>query len=81
MDVNLRAPRGEHIYLFISRGIGRIFAYWAFFYFRQLFKIKRFSSNFWATFVHGKSYVLILTKNCLGFILGDFFTNLSGHPV
>jgi hypothetical protein len=24
--------------------------------------------------------VLILTKNGLGYILGDFFTNSSGHP-
>jgi hypothetical protein len=29
----------------------------------------------------GKSYVLIVTKNGLGYILGDFFTNSSGHPV
>jgi hypothetical protein len=25
-------------------------------------------------------YVLILTKNKLGYILGDFFKNSSGHP-
>jgi hypothetical protein len=29
----------------------------------------------------GKTYVLILTKNGLGYILGDFVTNSSGHPV
>jgi hypothetical protein len=29
---------------------------------------------------HGKSYVLMLTKNRLGYSLGDFFTNSSGHP-
>jgi hypothetical protein len=31
------------------------------------------------TFIHGKSYVLIITKNGLGHILGDFVTNSSGH--
>jgi hypothetical protein len=25
------------------------------------------------------SYVIILTKNCLGYILGDSFENSSGH--
>jgi hypothetical protein len=28
-----------------------------------------------------KSKELIFTKNGLGYILGDFFTNTSGHPV
>jgi hypothetical protein len=28
-----------------------------------------------------KNYILIMTKNGLGYILGDFFTNVSGHPV
>jgi hypothetical protein len=40
----------------------------------------RNSSHSWATFFLGKIYVLILTKNGLGYILGDFFTNSSGHP-
>jgi hypothetical protein len=31
-------------------------------------------------FFHSTGYVLILTKKWLGFILGDFFANLSGHP-
>jgi hypothetical protein len=31
-------------------------------------------------FFHGKCYELSLTKNGLGYILGDFFTNPSGHP-
>jgi hypothetical protein len=31
-------------------------------------------------FCHGKSYALILNKNVLGYILGDFFTNASGRP-
>jgi hypothetical protein len=32
-------------------------------------------------FSHSKRYVLILTKHGLGYILGDLFTNSSGHPV
>jgi hypothetical protein len=28
-----------------------------------------------------KSSLLILPKNGLGYILGDYFTNASGHPV
>jgi hypothetical protein len=32
------------------------------------------------TFFHGTSCVLIFTRNLLGYILGDFFTNASGHP-
>jgi hypothetical protein len=30
-------------------------------------------------FFRGEGYALILTKN-VGFNLGDFFTNSSGHP-
>jgi hypothetical protein len=36
-----------------------------------------------SNFFHGKSYVVmyvIFTKNGLGYTLGDFFTNASGHP-
>jgi hypothetical protein len=40
----------------------------------------RSSQNFGATFFYGKSYVIISTKNRFGFIVGDFFTNSSGHP-
>jgi hypothetical protein len=32
-------------------------------------------------FFPGKSCVLVLTKIGLGYILGDFYTNSSGHPV
>jgi hypothetical protein len=32
-------------------------------------------------FIDGSSYVLILTKIGLGYILGDFFTNSSGTDV
>jgi hypothetical protein len=44
------------------------------------FLIKYISSpKFWATFIHGKSCVLIL-KNGLGPILGDLVTDSSGRP-
>jgi hypothetical protein len=33
----------------------------------------------WATFFQSKRCALITTKNGLGYILGDFFTNSSGH--
>jgi hypothetical protein len=33
-----------------------------------------------ATFYHRKTYVILLTKNGLGYILGNFLTNASGHP-
>jgi hypothetical protein len=29
---------------------------------------------------HDKCCVLIFTRNGFGYILGDFFTNASGHP-
>jgi hypothetical protein len=41
----------------------------------------RFLGDFWAIF--GRflgDFWAILTKNALGHILGDFFTNSSGHP-
>jgi hypothetical protein len=45
----------------------------------QFFFNYRINPNFGATFYHVKSYVLILTKNEVGYILGYFFTNSSGH--
>jgi hypothetical protein len=57
--------------------IGQIFAQWGIVYFGQWFENYRRSAHFWATFFHGTSCVLILTKNGLG----DFFTKSSGHPV
>jgi hypothetical protein len=33
-----------------------------------------------ATFLHGTSYVLILSIFELGYVLGDLFSNSSGHP-
>jgi hypothetical protein len=52
------------------------------FYFGQFFDNYPFGSDFWATFLHGKSYdAFTLTKNGLGHILGEFVTSTSGHPV
>jgi hypothetical protein len=41
---------------------------------------ERNSANFGATYFHGTSYALILTKQRAGLHLGDVFTNSSGHP-
>jgi hypothetical protein len=38
------------------------------------------SPNFCATFSRSVDYALILPKIGLGYILGVFFTNSSGHP-
>jgi hypothetical protein len=37
--------------------------------------------QFWSTFLHVKTHVSILTNSGLGYLLGDFFTDSSGHPV
>jgi hypothetical protein len=36
--------------------------------------------NYLGFFFHGKNLVSNLTKNGLGYTLGDFFTNSSGQP-
>jgi hypothetical protein len=38
------------------------------------------SANFTATFSTEASYVIILTKTWLGYILSDVFANSFGHP-
>jgi hypothetical protein len=43
-------------------------------------KITEVAPIIWDTFFHGKSCVLIVVKNDLGYILCDFFSNSSGHP-
>jgi hypothetical protein len=48
--------------------------------FGQLFENYISIAKFWATLFHSASYVLVLIKNGLGHILGDFFTNSYGHP-
>jgi hypothetical protein len=57
--------------------VGRIFACCAIVYF---FEKYRNSPKIRATLSHRRSYVLILTKIGLGYVLGDFSTNSSGHP-
>jgi hypothetical protein len=45
--------------------------------------IYKSSPNCCATFVHGTSRICMLTffpRNGVGYMLGDFFTNSSGHP-
>jgi hypothetical protein len=48
--------------------------------FGRCFENCKSSAKFLATFFHGTNTVLILAKYALGYILGDFFTNSSGHP-
>jgi hypothetical protein len=43
-------------------------------------KIRKVATKFVLLFFKCKSYILTLTKNGLGYILGDFFPNSSGHP-
>jgi hypothetical protein len=60
--------------------IGRNFAFWAIVKICLCFENYITSAKFLATFFHGTNTVLILAKYGLGYILGDFFTNSSGHP-
>jgi hypothetical protein len=56
------------------------FAYWLTAYFGWIFANYRNSPFYWATYLRGKSYVLILIKNALGYIMAIFSKNASGHP-
>jgi hypothetical protein len=49
-------------------------------YIGQFFESYKSSTTCWATFCYGKSCILFWTKTGLGYTLGDFFTNSSGHP-
>jgi hypothetical protein len=53
-----------------------------FIYFGKWFENDRNSAYvFMGCFFHGASNVLLISaKNGLGYILGDFFANSSGHP-
>jgi hypothetical protein len=67
----------------ISQGdqFGRIFCLLGnCFYFGHFLKITKIAYICGLLFYTEKCYALILTKNGLGFIWGNFFTNLSGHP-
>jgi hypothetical protein len=57
--------------------IGRFFAYWASVFYGSFFDNCRSSPIFWPLFTTEK--VINLTNNVLGYILGHFFTNSSGH--
>jgi hypothetical protein len=59
--------------------IGRIFTFWPIVYIGQVFLLQE-QPQFWASFPHKICHALILAKNLLRYILGDFFTNSSGHP-
>jgi hypothetical protein len=58
----------------------RIFASWVIVFFGTFFNEKNRPKVYIGNFFRSKSYELILTQNGLGNILGDFFTNSSGHP-
>jgi hypothetical protein len=64
--------------------IGRIFAQWEIIYFGRLVENRKSSPYFCATFSLSTGLcicdILIVTKIGLGYILGNFFTNSSGHP-
>jgi hypothetical protein len=62
-----------------SDQIGKIFSQWMIVFYGQFSENYKSGPNFGATFVHGKSSVLTLTKYELGYIFGDFFTYSSGH--
>jgi hypothetical protein len=60
--VQMNGGKRPKIYYYQGDQIGQIFAQWVIVYFVQQFKNYRSSAHFWATFSHGTSFVLILTK-------------------
>jgi hypothetical protein len=44
-------------------------------YFGLLFENYTRAPNLWATYFHGRVYVIVLEQKELGYILGDFVTN------
>jgi hypothetical protein len=60
--------------------IGRIFAHCAIVDFLQFLGNEKVAHIFMLPFPTDEVRNLILTKNVLGYILGDFFKNSSGHP-
>jgi hypothetical protein len=60
--------------------IGRICAYLEIVFFGQFLENNKVDRIFILLFPHSHNYVSILTKKRLGYNLGDFFTNSSGHP-
>jgi hypothetical protein len=49
-------------------------------YFGQSLKNYRNCPHIWVTLFQSEVFTLILTKNVLGYTLGDFFPSSSGHP-
>jgi hypothetical protein len=43
-------------------------------------KITEAAKTIWLHFFHGTIYLFILTQNGAGYILGDAYSNSSGHP-
>jgi hypothetical protein len=60
--------------------IGRLFAHWVTHYFGNVGGTYRNSTNNRATFSAVKVVHEFSPQNGLGYILGDIFTNASGHP-
>jgi hypothetical protein len=59
--------------------IGRIFAYWAIYFFGDIFENYRRSPNFLATFFQQKKLCTNFEKKIVGLRFGDFFTNSFAH--
>jgi hypothetical protein len=72
----------DTLFRYFNQGdkIWRIFAYWAILFFEQFFDYYKSSQKNLYEFYYGKSYESLLAKNGLGYILGNFITNPSGHP-
>jgi hypothetical protein len=59
--------------------IGRIFANWAIVFIWAVFVITELAQIFWLLFTTKVVNVILFTNNELGYILGGFFANSSGH--
>jgi hypothetical protein len=72
---------GESLPVVSNQGdqIGRLFALWAIFGFVRFLGNCKIIPHLWAPLVYSYDEALMSAKNVLGYILGDFFTNSSGH--
>jgi hypothetical protein len=70
-------------FLLLGQGdqIGRFFAYCAVLYFGLPFEKYKVAQTIATLLFYGTGYVKNFDKRCVGYILGDPFTNSSGHPV
>jgi hypothetical protein len=55
-------------------------AHWVIVFFGQFLKMTKVGHILRLTFSQGRGYVLMMTQNGSGYILGHFFTNSSGRP-